>query len=844
MHQETVPSPFVKPQGLTNQQVVAARKQFGSNSMIASAGGRGGRLLWEVVSEPMFLLLAAAGVLYMALGEWEEGIVLSVAMLLVSGISVYQSVRSDRALLALRQLTRPTAAVMREGRLEELPLEEIVVGDTLWLTEGNTVPADGTLLSANDCSVDESTLTGESVAVVKSSAGNDPFFTGTTLVSGSAYVLVTAVGEATALGKLGLSLAGVEVEKTPLQQQISRFVMRMAVAGFAAFAVVWAVNYTMSGDWTTSLLLGLTLAMALLPEEIPVAFSSFMALGAARMVKFGVLTKQPQTVESLGSATVICTDKTGTITQEGMTVAKIYDAESRMVVAVGNILPDSTLKILHYARLASEPQAFDPMERAIVAAWEESAPQVGEKPLTIHHEYPLGGIPPMMTHLYALGENEFLVSGKGAVERITRVCRLTAAEAEAVQSQATTLAEQGYRVLGVAGSSWTGEQYPKAQDDFDWSFLGLLALENPPKPNARLVVSQFEQAGISVKMITGDSPETARAIALQIELPAADQLLTGQQVMSMPENDLKIRVNEVNIFARMFPEAKLRVVRALKDNGEVVAMTGDGVNDGPALKAAHIGVAMGKRGTELAKQAASLILVDDDLGGMVNAIAQGRRIYQNFKRAVGYIVAIHIPIILTVALPLLLGWKFTNLFSPIHVIFFELVMGPICSIAFENEPAEEGLMHQKPRRLNETFFTGRELGFRVTQGLLISLATLTVYYLYMEAGASPEKVRTMAFITLVLSNVWLTLVTRSDQESLLETIRRPNQVLWYLLGLSVALPALFLLLPQIRDFALFTPLTLRDLGWCLAASLAGVGWVEVYKYWKRGAGVRPDSSLA
>lgn len=796
--------------------------------------------MWEVVSEPMFLLLAAAGILYMVLGEWQEGIVLSVAMVLVSGISVYQSVRSDHALQALRQLTRPTAPVMRGGQLEELAIEEIVVGDTLWLTEGNTIPADGTLLAANDCSVDESTLTGESVAVVKNGVGTDQFFTGTTLVSGSAYVQVTAVGEATELGKLGRSMAAVEVEKTPLQQQISRFVLRMAVAGLVAFAMVWAINFMLSGDWAASLLLGLTLAMSLLPEEIPVAFSSFMALGAARMVKFGVLTKQPQTVESLGSATVICTDKTGTITQEGMTVAKIYDAQAQSVVEVGGTLTATALEVLRFARLASETEAFDPMEQAIVAAWEDSPPPVGQKPFVIHHEYPLGGKPPMMTHLYALDANEFRVAGKGAVERLIRVCRLAPTEATEVQQQAESMAVQGYRVLGVAKSFWSGEDFPPEQDEFNWSFLGLLALENPPKPNARLVVSQFEQAGISVKMITGDSAETARAIARQIELPAADQLLTGQQVMSLHETDLKLRVQEVNVFARMFPEAKLRVIRALKDNGEVVAMTGDGVNDGPALKAAHIGVAMGRRGTELAKQAASLILVDDDLGGMVNAIAQGRRIYQNFKKAVGYIVAIHIPIILTVALPLLLGWQYTNLFSPIHVIFFELVMGPICSIAFENEPAEDGLMRQKPRRMNETFFTGRELGFRIIQGLLISLVTLTVYYLYMESGASPEKVRTLAFITLVLSNVWLTLVVRSDRAYLLETIRRPNRVLWYLLGLSVLLPALFLLMPQIRDFALFVPLSLNELGWCLAASVAGVGWVEVYKFWIRRKISQPD----
>jgi len=830
----TFPPTSRRPEGLTAEQVIAARQQFGTNRLAAPSRNRGRQLVGEVLSEPMFLLLAAASALYWVLGEWQEGLVLGVAMVLVSGISIYQSVRSDRALMALRKLTRPTALVVRAGQREERAIEEIVVGDILWVTEGDTVPADGLLVSANDCLVDESTLTGESVPVEKISSGTDQFFTGTSLVSGSAYIQVTAIGKDTELGKLGRSLEEVEVEKTPLQRQIGRFVLRMAVAGFMAFVVVWSINYVRTGDWMASLLLGLTLAMAIIPEEIPVAFSSFMALGAARMVKFGVLTKQPLTVESLGSATVICTDKTGTITREGMSVTRLYDAATRALVEVDSTLNDSAFTVLRYAYLASEREPFDPMERAIGDAYRRVANRVSEKPTFLCHEYPLGGTPPMMTHVYTLHPGGFLVAGKGAIERIVQVCKLTAAEIEEVQQQAESLAAQGYRVLGVAGSLWLGGEYPREQDDFAWDFFGLLALENPPKPNARMVIDQFEQAGISVKMITGDSPETAQAIAKQVDLPATD-LMTGQEVMALSEEALKIKAKEVNVFARMFPEAKLRVIRALKATGEVVAMTGDGVNDGPALKAAHIGVAMGKRGTELAKQAASLILVDDDLGGMVEAIAQGRRIYQNFKRAVGYIVAIHLPIILTVTLPLLLGWRYTNLFSPVHVIFFELVMGPICSIAFENEPAESGLMRQKPRRLNDTFFTTRELGFRLLQGLFISLTTLCVYYVVMQTGASPEKVRTMVFSTLVLSNVWLTLVVRSDWDSVVKTLRRPNQVLWYLLGLSVAFPALFVMVPQIRNFALFTLLTPVDLGWCIIISLAGVMWVEVYKLYKRRA---------
>ncbi len=826
-------SPTQIPTGLTTAEVDKSRQQYGANQLAVSESQTGWRLIVEVVSEPMFILLAVASLLYVLLGQWQEGIVLGVAMILVAGISVFQSVRSDRALEALRQLTQPTIAVLRDGQLTDLPVEDLVVGDVTRLTEGQTVPADGTLLQANDCSVDEAILTGESVPVTKTVPETDRFFAGTLLTSGSAYVQVSAVGDQTELGKLGRSLQTIEVEKTPLQLQISRFVQRMAFVGFGAFALVWGINFAQSGNWATSLLLGLTIAMSVLPEEIPVAFSSFMALGAARMVKFGVLTKQPQTVESLGSATVICTDKTGTITQDGMALAQIYEYETQTVVSLTGPISPSAKDVLRYARWASELAPFDPMEQAIVSAYET---QFDSAIFPMEHEYPLDGTPPMMTHVYAANTGPVRVAGKGAVEGMVRVCKLPETEAATVLKQATQLAEQGYRVLGVAGSDWPDNKpFPDNQDDFDWSFKGLIALENPPKANAKTVIHHFNQAGISVKMITGDSPETARSIARQVALPNADRMLTGKEVMGMTDSDLQADVGPVNVFARMFPEAKLRVIRALKTNGEVVAMTGDGVNDGPALKAAHIGVAMGKRGTEVAKQAASLVLVNDDLGGMVKAIAQGRRIYQNLKKAVGYIVSIHIPIILTVALPLLFGWKYINLFSPIHVIFLELVMGPTCSIAFENEPAEHDLMRQRPRRFTDTFFTAGELSLSVVQGLAIALAVLFVYWQSMQAGYGIERVRTMTFTTLVMSNVWLTLVSRSTRLSVVATLRRPNALLWLMLGLTGLLLAITLLVPPIRTFAQFVSLTGADLGQCVLWSLLGVVWVEGWKVWKRNS---------
>ena len=830
------------PPGLTDEAVAESRAKNGRNRLTVNAPSQLLATMKEVVTEPMFLLLLVACAIYFSLSRTEEAITLIAALLAVSGISVYQSVRSDRALGALRDLTQPQAHVRRNGVSATVPVEEIVVGDAVLVEEGERVAADGRIDSANDFSVDESILTGESVSVTKTPG--DVVFGGTNTTSGSAWVTITTVGGQTELGKIGRSMDAIPTEKTPLQRQINQFVVRMAWIGVGAFALVWGVNYARSGDWVTALLFGLTLAMSILPEEIPVAFSSFMALGAARLSRAGVLTKQPQTVESLGSATVICTDKTGTITQEGMSVRQLYDGATDALIPLPNqpqpgSLPETAKSVLAYARWASEDDPFDAMEKAIVEAFNDSLPQTpsSEKVsvFPMVHEYPLAGSPPMMTHVRQSPTGELVVAGKGAVEHILAVCQPEPAVAERIRQVTKELSQTGLRVLGVARGTYPSPDFPAGQDEFRWSFLGLVALENPPKPNANAVIRAFTDAGIHVKMITGDFPETAQAIARQVGLPGADTLVTGQQIMDMDEPTLQQQAAQTAVFARMFPEAKLRVVNALKAKGEIVAMTGDGVNDGPALKASHIGVAMGKRGTEVAKQAASLVLIDDDLGSMVAAIAQGRRIYQNLKKAIAYIVSIHIPIILTMAVPLLANWQWANLFNPIHVIFLELVMGPTCSIAFENEPAEAKQMQQSPRRATDTFLAGPELGRSIAQGLGISLAVLGVYYVTMQQGESVEVVRTLAFTTLVLSNIGLALVNRSFTQSVFQTIRVPNPVLWLLLSLTFGLLLTTLFTPIARQLFGFAPVPASALGWCALAALVGVSWIEGYKALLRGS---------
>ncbi len=817
--------------GLSEEAVLASRAAHGPNEL--EAGSRWGFLvtLLDVAREPMFVLLLLAAGLYLALGRIEEALTLSAALVLVSLLSVYQSIRSDRALAALRDLSQPMVQVVRDGRRVEIPSEDLVLGDVMLVNEGEHVPADGKILQASDYTVDESILTGESVALSKNKG--DQVFSGTSTMSGNAWITVTAVGPSTALGLIGKTLAGISTEKTPLQLQINRFVLRMAWIGLVAFLLICGINYARSGDWVTALLYGLTLAMSILPEEIPVAFSSFMALGAARLSRAGVLTKQASTVESLGSATVICTDKTGTITQEGMRLSQLYDAHTQQLIVLPNALSSTAQRLLEAARFASEDEPFDAMEKAIVEAYRASGDEaqaaiIADRfPMT--HEYALSGQPPMMTHVRTDSTGIENISGKGALERMLAICQLDAAAVAHVRTVGSTLSQNGLRVLGVAGAVRKGGELPENQDDFSWTFLGMIALENPPKANAKTVLQAFADASIQVKMITGDYPETAQAIARQVGLPNPDKLLLGQQIMDLDESALRAQVGPTVVFARMFPEAKLRVVEALKANGEIVAMTGDGVNDGPALKAAHIGVAMGKRGTEVAKQAAAIVLVEDDLNSMVMAIAQGRKIYQNLRKAIAYIVSIHIPIILTVAVPLLAGWSFANLLTPIHVIFLELVMGPTCSIAFENEPAEPGQMQAPPRKADESFLGGKELLRSILQGLGISTAVLSVYYINMQQGQSIEVVRTLVFACLVMSNILLVLVNRSFTLSVWQTLTIPNRTLIFMLALTFVLLLATLFIPTLQSLFAFSAVSAYQLWWTGLAAFLGVAWIEVQK---------------
>lgn len=587
------------------------------------------------------------------------------------------------------------------------------------------------------------------------------------------------------------------------------------------------MNYFKTDSLVQSLLFGLTLAMAAIPEEIPVAFSSFMALGAYHMSRLGIISRQPQTIENLGAVTVICLDKTGTITENKMEVKMIYDFDSDQSLDVKNILQKKNGNVLRYAMLASESDPFDAMEKAIHEAYNN---YVNDHSAALKqvYEYPLEGRPPMMTHVYQY-ENVKIVAAKGAAERIVNVCKINDALKTKITDHINELAAKGYRVLGVASANHTDGQLPYEQDAFNWKFEGLISLYDPPKKNIQKVFKQFYEANINVKLLTGDYPETAINIAEQTGMLGYLKYYRGDEVMNMKEDELRSAVKSVNLFARMFPEAKLKVIEALKANGEIVAMTGDGVNDGPALRSSDIGIAMGKKGTEIARQAADLILTDDNLEKVSEAIQQGRKIFSNLKKAVRYIISIHIPIILTAALPLLFGWKYPNIFTPIHVIFLEIIMGPTCSIFFEREPVEKDIMLLPPRDRKMGLFRGDELLISIIQGVIIAGGVLTLYYFFMNADYSIEETRTIVFTTLIAANIFLTFANRSFTENFTKTIFYKNNLAPWVIVISISFLAAIHLIPFIRDIFQLASITSGNFWICLGVAFFSVMWFELYK---------------
>jgi len=823
------PYPF---SGLGEKEIGASFRKYGSNKIDSSPKGAFWHMLKGIITDPMLILLFLASGIYFISGQVSDALFMSLAIIFIAAISVYQTGRSRHALHALKEFTKPDATVIRNNRVSAIAVNDIVVGDFVVASEGELIPADGIVKQLNDFTVNESILTGESFSVTKdiSSKENNLVYRGTLVESGQCVFEVNAVGNKTKLGKLGLAIRQAPQEKSPLQQQVDAFVKQISVTGFVAFLIIWGVNYFQSKDILNSLLKGLTIAMSVLPEEIPVAFVSFMALGAWRLMKAGVIVKNPSVVEALGAASVICLDKTGTVTENKMEMFKIYDFTTDRILSKENKDFSSAGNLISTAMWASETAPFDNMEKAIHQAYEESAVFDMRPYFKKIFEYPLEGKPPMMTHVFEHQNGKKIIAMKGAPEAILKSALLSEHERKRINDNLLSFAKEGLRVLAVGTAGHDGPPFPIIQQDFKIQFLGLLGFYDPPKKNIREVFRQLYAAGIRLKLITGDNPETASAIAMQAGLKGYEKTITSTELLSFNEKDFDKAVVENNVFTRMFPEVKLKIIQSLKKQHEIVGMTGDGVNDGPALKAATIGIAMGKRGSGMARQASSIILTNDDLGKMIDAIAMGRKIYSNLKKAVQYIISIHIPIILTALLPLVLGWKYPAVFTPVHIIFLELIMGPTCSIVYENEPSEKNSMLQGPRKITRSFFNINELTISIFQGLAMAGAILVIYCIAVQKGFSEELTRSMVFTTLTLANVFLTFVNRSFNYPVLVTFKYKNNLLWIVVIITLILLSMILYVEPFSTLFRVVPLNPLQLSWAIMAAFISVVWIEFRKY--------------
>ena len=821
--------------GLPAAEAARRLREDGPNSIPSARRAGIARIALEVLREPMLLLLCAASALYLVIGDLTEALILATSMLVVIGISVGQRVKTERALEALRDLSSPRARVVRDGVQQRVPGTDVVRGDVLVLSEGDRVAADGVLLAANDLAADESLLTGESLPAEKNLSGADRaerVFSGTLIVRGHGYAEVVATGARSELGRIGRMLGEIEPERTSLETETRRIVRVVAAFAVSLSALVAVLYMVLRGGWVDGVLSGLTLAMAILPEEFPVVLTVFLALGAWRIARRDVLTRRMPAIEMLGAATVLCVDKTGTLTENRMAVKEVFAGGAWVHVAPGAPLSEEQRAVLAHAALASELAPFDPMESAILAAAALHAPEVVERRRTwrLDHDYSLSAEFLAVCHAWRDAEGRAVVAVKGAPEAIVAACRLGVSEAEGLLAGARRYAERGMRVLGVATAQWPGASWPADPREFPFRWLGFVALADPLRATVPGAVAECRRAGIRVVMITGDHGGTALAIAREAGIRTEGGFLTGAELESLSRAELAEAVCRVDVFARVLPEQKLRLVEALKAAGEIVAMTGDGVNDAPALGAAHIGVAMGGRGTDVAREAASLVLLRDEFGAIVDTVRLGRRIYDNLRNAMSYLLAVHVPIAGISFLPIVLGGPIV--LFPVHVVFLEFVIDPACSVVFEAEAGESEAMQRPPRDPGEPIFRAAMLAASLGSGAAALLGVMLVYGWALLAGRSENEMRALTFAAIVIGNLALIFAGRSRSLSILATLGRPNPVLWWMTFAALAALACAVYLPPVAAVFRFAPLGPAEIGIALAAGLAGALWSEI---WKRRA---------
>lgn len=793
--------------GLSSVEAKEKLKLDGFNELKSAKPKNIARIALEVMKEPMFLLLISCGSLYLILGDYREGIILLLSILMIIFITFYQYHKTEKALESLKKLSSPRALVIRDGIEIRIPGREVVKDDLVILNEGDRVAADAILIESINLTIDESLLTGESIAVVKNAQKdttntNGIVFSGTLVTKGKGIAKVVAIGIYTQFGKIGTSLQNIKVDETRLQKEMKILIRNLFVFGtFISICVVVAFYFT-RGNFLQSLLSGLAASIAILPEEFPVVLTVFLALGAWRLSKINILTRNPSAIETLGSATVLCSDKTGTITQNKMEIVALYDGnqlvEKKDFYQNKNKLND----ILTTAYLASQKKSIDSMEKAIENSCEnlEIAIHTDVKFLK---EYPLSNTFFAMTRVTEkASDKSIIVSTKGAPETIFDLCKMKSEERAQHLAIVQKMAKQGYRVIGVAETTFQNEMLPENQQDFDLNFMGLIGLEDPIRPEVPKAIQECKEAGIKVIIITGDYAITAKSIAKQIGMAGYDKIITGDELNNMSDVELKENIKNTTIFARAIPEQKLRIVQALKANNEIVAMTGDGVNDAPSLKAAHIGIAMGNKGTDVAREASSLVLLDDNFASIVASIRSGRRIFDNLQKAMSYIMAIHIPIIGLTLIPAFFS-SFPILLMPLHIVFMELIIDPSCSIAFEYEPEEKGIMNRTPRNPDKQFFGRRKILYSVFQGLLLLIMVVSVYFIIINEGHSAGEVRAITFSSLIIGNIFLILNNLSKTRSFISTLMEKNKAVIIILSASFLMLIMIISIPSLQQIFKF-----------------------------------------
>ncbi|MDG0818140.1 cation-translocating P-type ATPase [Bdellovibrio svalbardensis] len=804
------------PQGLSHEEALNRLKRDGLNELPSVKPRTFFRHLLEILKEPMSSLLAACGIVYALIGDRQEAFILMGFWALIIFITLYQERKTENALTALRRLSSPRAWVIRDGVKTKIPATELVVDDLIQLSEGDIVPADAIAIESLNVQADESLLTGESFPVEKDLQSS--VWAGTTLVRGQLIAQVVATGFHTKMGKIGVLLTAGRSEETLLKLESRQVVKRLSVVAIL-LCIVTAVAYALlSKNVLGGILVGLTLAMAILPNELPAVLTIFLALGTRRIAQRNVLTRRLHAVENIGATTVLCVDKTGTITLNKM--------EIQEVLSLGRV-SQSKDEIIHIASLASNAYSFDPMERAIAEA--DSKFQIENKNMVgkLVFQFSLSSHFFAMSNVWQQSQGEVLVAAKGAPEAVVQISHLTESEKKEVFVAVDSMAQKGLRILAVASAPYKQNELPADQKALRLQLLGLVGFADPVRSGVKESIALCSEAGVRVMMMTGDHSKTASIIAQQIGLQNPQAILSGKEMERMSDEELAFQLTRTNCFARMIPEQKLRIVQILQGQGEVVAMTGDGVNDGPALMAAQIGIAMGLKGTDVAREAASMVLVDDDFTSIVQGIRTGRGIYDNLQAAAGYLLAIHIPIMGISILPVFLNLPLVLM--PVHVAFLHLIIEPACSLVFESEPLAEDVMKRKPRNRNEKFFSRKLIVPSVLQGVFIYVIILAVFLVSLKRGLGELDARTLTFTTLIFANMGLIFINRSWNRSLYQELRVKNDALWWVIAGSLIILFLVLYVPPLRTLFRFSFLHPLDLGLALSSAFISIVWFEFWK---------------